>query len=275
MTLLTAHLAFFSIEYDEESFTLRRLFRKKRTYTYDRITSVKGQYRDVTLYVEKRSITLDAVASGKDAFVALVKAWYKVHHGGLSIPVGKKKDLFDNNLESPLEFIIVFALMGILIAANLTLGSFFLYDGLFGKDTATDFTVSSYGVENSALKMEDQERDDALIIKKFRKRVEDPDAFLARCGAHETFRKTERKITLGNGSQLVLLIADDGTVILDEQNKAVRDCIIVFLMMTVLALLLIAVIVLMIVMARHPGRFKKKTLNLFFKDGYIIDPDKK
>ncbi|MBE6879477.1 MAG: hypothetical protein E7490_01395 [Ruminococcaceae bacterium] len=99
------------IFFDFDTFVYKNIFGKKRTIAYKDLTGIKGK-KDVKLYAGKYTIDVDEMAINNKKFLLHAKKQYKLHHGGLSIPKSAKKDLFNNHVESPAEFIFVFGLLG-------------------------------------------------------------------------------------------------------------------------------------------------------------------
>lgn len=117
------------IDFDEEGFTYRSFWRIKKRYTYEQITSYWGD-GSYSFFVRDKKIKVDMIMCNSREFFEFANKKYKLIHGSLAIPKGKKKDIFNNNLNNPSEFIAVFVLVAMGISVYIGIGIFMYFDFL-------------------------------------------------------------------------------------------------------------------------------------------------
>ncbi len=101
------------ISYDEDGFTAQNFFGIKRRFTYDQITARKYRMQNTVFYLGKRKIVIYDYAVGRFEFHLFVKKKYRRIYKK-AIPEKVNKDIFNGNLHSPLGFVLLDIVIGIL-----------------------------------------------------------------------------------------------------------------------------------------------------------------
>lgn len=118
------------VAYREEGFTVRNFWGVKRTYTYDQITGIQGtaKSRTIRLHVGGKVVKLEDFAVGREQFLSFAKKQYRKGHNGGAIPVlPPKKDLFNGNVENPVDQIAGYVIVTLVLLAALVFFGWFLY----------------------------------------------------------------------------------------------------------------------------------------------------
>lgn len=118
------------VAYREEDFTVRSFWGVKRTYTYDQITGIQGtaKSRTIRLHVGGKVVKLEDFAVGREQFLSFAKKQYRKGHNGEAIPVlPPKKDLFNGNVENPVDQIAGYVIVTLVLLAALVFFGWFLY----------------------------------------------------------------------------------------------------------------------------------------------------
>lgn len=118
------------VAYREEGFTVRNFWGVKRAYTYDQITGIQGtsKSRTIRLHVGGKVVKLEDFAVGREQFLSFAKKQYRKGHNGEAIPVlPPKKDLFNGNVENPVDQIAGYVIVTLVLLAALVFFGWFLY----------------------------------------------------------------------------------------------------------------------------------------------------
>ena len=118
------------VAYREEDFTVRNFWGVKRTYIYDQITGIQGtaKSRTIRLHVGGKVVKLEDFAVGREQFLSFAKKQYRKGHNGEAIPVlPPKKDLFNGNVENPVDQIAGYVIVTLVLLAALVFFGWFLY----------------------------------------------------------------------------------------------------------------------------------------------------
>lgn len=104
------------ITFDVTGFTRKTFFGKKQRFEYSDITEISGSTKDVTLYIGKHRVRIAEMAIGKHEFLLYAKKEYRKHHNGEAIPKrNPHKDLFNNHVDNPGEFIFAYITIYVII----------------------------------------------------------------------------------------------------------------------------------------------------------------
>lgn len=269
------------ISYDERGFTATNFWGITRSYTYDEITWLKGT-RDIKLYVGDRVVRIDELAVGKTEFLCYAEARYMKTHGGRGIPTrspdGKKGfDLFNGNVENPGEFIAVYVIM---IVFSLGMFGFVVFDSrpLKAEELSySDIQVERYAVEDDDLWLYADGSVIPFEIWGYATSLENAETFLQQCEDGTSF--TVGYVSYPNADEPYhkLHYAEDknGTVHLTmeaAQREEMKNTKEILLFVGLMGLVMFLFIAASIYVGRHPERFNRKIVYMFFKKEYIHIP---
>lgn len=264
------------IVYDVEHFTARNFLGIKHTYSYSDITAIQGHTKDIKLFVGRRVVRLDEMYVNRKQFLAFAEAQYRKSHNGQSFMQKQKKDIFNGNVENAGEFIFVYCLLGIIVLGIIV--------------TAW---VSSRPTDPASLKYRDlrfvrmevdrqpRGNDHLLLfaqgdempyrISSYMTTVRQPEEFLDSVDSGDVF--TVGYETYENADKphygVESLTGADGKVYLTPEDVCEKWDLGDYLIFGSIGLFFAAFVVLSIVVGRHPERFSKRFVRLFFKEGYI------
>lgn len=269
------------IIYDETTFTAKNFFGIKHTYTYNQITAIQGNKKDVKIYVGKRVVRIDELAVGKYEFLAFAKKQYRKLNNGQAIPTAKAKfDIFNGNVEQPGGFIFAYVLV-----TSLCIGMIVFLTINSAPKTADDLEHASLAFERYEIRDDDlmlYAKDDPVSyrILAYEELLSDASGFISLCNGRETFDVCYSINKYANTPcyNLESIVGTDGTVYLsleaahDYHWGNVWKVNLVFAGFAVLMLTLMAI---SIYVGRHPEKFSRRFIRLFFKGSYIRLPDEK
>lgn len=264
------------IFYDKTGFTAKSFFGIQRRYTYDELTGISDSKKDVKLYIGKRRVRIGELSIGKEEFLFFAKKQYRRKNNGRVLPVVRRKneDSFFNHVEHLGQFIfiyvlilaILFVVLCILIFAFITVDN----DDL----TYQRMSFSHYEVEEDDLILYSETDTERCKIDDFREVLQNPEDFLAACEAGEPFEVgyIHREPSSGSYNEIESIVRDDGTAILTVETvakNARQNMVYGLLLFGGLTILIAFSFIMTIRIGRHPERYKKWVIGLFFKDGYI------
>ena len=116
-------IAYFNcrITFRDHDFTYKNFFGVKKTIQYRDLAGILEGNHDIKLYAGDISIYINEEALNKERFLALAKKRYRESHNGKMIPKATKKDIFNNHVEDPQSFILVFVMLAVFFTL-LTIG---------------------------------------------------------------------------------------------------------------------------------------------------------
>lgn len=275
------------ITYDEDCFTAKNFWGIKRSYFYQDITLIEGQ-KNVKIHIGKRIVRIDAYANGKDQFLSFARKQYKKYYKGKNksktIPTNspelirkRKKDLFLGHVEKPGEFIFIYLLMYAVLIGTLI---FCIIDSTPKSPEDYEYrsiVVDRYEMDKNRLTLYPADKMDKYCIVDYNEVLADADRFLELCTNSERF-------SIGICSHIFHfksdpyyiehITGDDGTVYLTPQavyQHRFGDLGVVWLFMWIGGMILLwtVYVVLSIRVGRHPERYSKKTIALFFRSDYV------
>lgn len=101
------------IVFNEDDFTYKNFLGIKRTIKYKDLTAIQGKNKDIKLFAGKYIIRVDEGATNNKRFVSHAKKQYRKYYDGKALPTLEKKDLFNNHVENPGEFIFLFGMLAV------------------------------------------------------------------------------------------------------------------------------------------------------------------
>lgn len=264
------------IWYNEEGFTVRFFLGYKKTFSYGEIESLNKSAQNEKLKVRGCTVRVGELPVGKREFLAYARKQYRIAHGGKAIPVAPnpKWDIFNGHVDNPGEFIFAYLFL-LLFLPGTVLVCFFIADPTpmeemtfltapveqlwVQEDDKTDLVLSVAGTE--------------LEIWGYRDTLSDEEAFLRACEAGEKFAIGYRTVTNDEnevtGYSAEYIEDSTGRVWItpeDARNHRFREVTLIF---GILELIWLAYCGISIYIGRNPQKFSKKTIRMFFKDGYV------
>lgn len=264
------------IWYNEDGFAVKYFLGYRRHFSYSEIESIQGWRRDVKLKVRGCTVRVDEVAVGKWEFLDFARKKYRIHSGGKAIPVVKKSkwDPFNGHVDNPGEFVFAYLLLlvfmpGAMLVCWLVTEPTPMEEMTFvtaevawtkpAEDDKTDLVLYAGGTE--------------MEIWGYKNTLSDPDAFLRGCKNGEIFTVGYRTVTNDEdeitGFSAEYIQDSSGKIWITPEmakNNRFREVAVIF---GVLELIWLAFCGASIYVGRNPHKFSKKTVRLFFKDGYV------
>lgn len=272
-------IAYFNcrITYDENGFTSKSFWGFKRKYQYNQITGIKYSMHETYLYIGKKRVMIDEFAKGQREFISCAKKGYRKVNNGKAIPeISKtKNDIFNGNVEDVGGFLFAYISVAVLAVGFLI----FTIVSTFLPITAENTVKHQVQFVSSVME------DDALIMTTT-ENVTYKVFGLTDSGKIESIKSVCNKSTLldvyskeVNSKEkghyfTVKAIKNNGKDILsfDETNKIHRERNWPFILMAGgMCLLWFIFVFFSIMIGRNPKKFSKRTVGLFFKNGYIKD----
>ena len=263
------------ITYDENSFTAKNFFGIKRKYSYNDIKAIKGNSKDVKLYVGTHTVHIDELAIGKDEFLLCAKKQYCKHNNGNQILNLKSKcDIFNGNVNNPGEFIFVYALVFVLCAGMIIFIAINSATENPGGLYVSSLAFSRCEIHEENLRLYVDNESMYYGIPAYEKVLSDADKFILLCESGMSFDVGyaiyDKADTPHYGIESI--IGKDGAIYLstkaihDYQRSVVRTLYLIF---GGFELIWLFYIFMSIYIGRHPQKFSRRFIRLFFKDGYI------
>lgn len=265
------------ILYDGDGFVSYNFWGLRRRYSYGDITGISGgANQDVTLWVGRRTVRIDEYAVGRSAFLAQAKKQYRIRHNGNAIPAKRPKwDVFNGNLENPGTVLVTHGML-ILLCLGMMICFPIFYSHYNANPSLVPeiVTFSRYEVDQADLLLYTDSSDVVYELSDYRKKMADPVSLLARCGTDERFwvqyevYGKEDSVFYGLWS----ISGEDGSdyLTLAECRRYIRRTILAFCATWAVPLLfLVFLLVMSIRVGRHPERYSRRFVYLFFKPGYI------
>lgn len=259
------------IHYNDKGFTHKNFFGIKREYTYDQITGIIYAANESFLYIGEKRIMLDELQVGGKEFIFFVKKQYHKIYKNEIPKIKPKKDIFKGNLKSPTGFLLIYGLLILLAIMVTTITSFSVFYPSSESDTEQlQVNFSSCNKVDGELVMKTTDNN------YFHLRYSDEpyDKLLTICSGNKLVTVYCDKINPKHGDDYYLIKAvkynDEFVLSFDDTNRIQRQMLwpIMFVAVIIDAVV-IWFIVFTIMIARNPQKYKKKTVQLFFKDGYL------
>ncbi len=265
------------IDYDRTRFTVKTFWGRRHTYTYRDVAAIQGWSMDVRIFLGRRVVRVDQLAEGGMEFTTLVRQEYR-RYNGCEIPVSYRGDLFHGNVSNPREHLFAY-LVGLLIPIGMivaiAIGSAPVHEDDL---TWRDITAAQVQADQEDLWLVPV--DDALHYRIDYYQQVLPADFLTRFEENTVFHVgyllNERSDP--PYAQVEYLAGQDGTVFLtlEEAHDAMQDEIrIVQCVIAGLALLWSVFSGLSIYVGRHPERFSRRVICMFFRAECVRQIDKK
>ena len=270
------------IVYEENTFTQKTFFGRKRTFTYDQLTAYKGNkgFSNLHIFAGNKKVFVDRLALNRINFLLFVKKKYRTIHGGKALPVINKSDLFLGHVHSPGDYISVYVFVLLFI-----LGSWIL----LAANTPTSFdtsnteylkiTFSHCEAQGNKLICRSPDYVEDFILSNYGEDMPEIDTFLSLCDGKTPFdlwgyryKSQSRTPTREPPYYSIKQLTYHGGIFysFDQANAYHRESLIsATLFFTGILLLWNAWFALTVLVGRHPERFRPWFVKLFFKDRCI------
>lgn len=104
------------IWFSDDLIVVQDFFRCKRTYHYSEITGISSLSMSEHLYFGKRHVELSCFSESQMEFYAYAcRKYYTINKKNIPSQKNFRFDIFNGNIKNPMEFIIVYVLMGLLL----------------------------------------------------------------------------------------------------------------------------------------------------------------
>ena len=111
-----------TVRYDEAQFETRSFLGRKHSWSYREITGLSRKQQDVYLHCGSKKIRLDAMAQGREDFLAHAERMYKAQYSrGIPRATRKRRDPMNGNLDTPWLYLIIYLFIALFSAALLFL----------------------------------------------------------------------------------------------------------------------------------------------------------
>lgn len=264
------------IIYDGLSISKRSFFGIRQTYSYVDITEIR-ESKDTRIYFGKQSVFIDELAIGGREFIDFTKLQYANSHNGLGIPKAKKSwlDPFNGHVDRYGEFVFISILLYAIIIGFAVLIAVTTMPIRIDELEHIETSFSYYQIDEGELILYTSASDMTYEISSYDKYTENTSLLLKQCDGKVVFDVYAMKFNVDEGIpyyQVMILKDQKGTSFLTLENaNAQRRSAnwILYLLASGFFLLWTLFMIGSIYVGRNPGRFSKKTVRLFFKDGYV------
>ena len=264
------------IWYTEDEFTVGFFLGYRKTFSYGEIESLNPAPMNEKLKVRGCTVQVGELPVGKREFLAFARKQYRIVHGGKAIPKAEKSkwDPFNGHVDNPGQFVFVYLLLLVFLPGTILVcwlvteptpmeEMTFLCSAVdqvwVTEDDKTDLVVCASGKE--------------LEIWGYEHTLSNPEAFWNACETGAVFTIGYRTVTNDDG-QITCFSAEyiqdsDGQVWItpeEARNHRFREVAVIFGILEVVWLVYCGA---SIYVGRNPHKFSKKTVRLFFQEGYV------
>ena len=183
-------------------------------------------------------------------------------------------DVFRGNVHNPGEFVFIFSLIGIMCLGTMIVFAVFSAPRSYEDLTYTNLRFARYEVHDEHLHLYTGESDTYYSVPAYRETLTDPDDFLQLCTDSNVFYVGYVDYPKADVPHFGLesIQGQGGTVYLTmEAIHEYRwgDAPAAYAILGGFTALWLATVIMSIYIGRHPERFSRRTIKLFFKDGVI------
>ena len=266
-------IAYFNcrITFRDHDFTYKNFFGVKKTIEYRDLTGILEGNSDVKLYAGDKVIYVAGDAVNSERFLALAKKRYRESHSGKMIPRAAKKDIFNNHVDEPQSFVLVFIILAVFFPL-MTIGVISFAAPESREDFSERFiTVESYETSEGDLYIYDS-RGIEYCVDNYSKVIADSSKLKSKLSRGTRLGLLIKPIDSDGVRYLVSSIEMNGTSYLTfdkwHENR-VQNFIFVTAILVAFNLMIFFFIGAMIYVGRNPHKFSDRVLHLFFRPGTI------
>lgn len=271
------------IDFDEEGFTYRSFWRIKRSFTYEQIVSCWGDGSYTLFFDDERKMFVDMLMCNSAEFFKFANNKHRNYHGGQSIPKGKKKDFFNNNLKNPSEFVAVFVLICFGWSALIGIGLFSCFDTNNTDESDCKYVSSEivdFGEDDGDLVLDFKDIEEKGEVREFYLLAENQEEFFSLCNKKEKFDVWYKYIDEDDGLFWdrpayydIAKISQGETVFygFDDYRQSIQEStVILWFIMAICTLVMAFMIVMFVVVVRNPQKFSPETVKIFIQPSSLV-----
>ena len=264
------------IDYDEDGFTAKNFFGIKRRFTYDQITARKYRMQNTVFYLGKRKIVIYDYAVGRFEFHLFVKKKYRRIYKK-AIPEKVNKDILNGNLHSPLGFVLLDIVMGILGIGFLISIVCWVH---FSRPYSPDNTIKQQVIFQTC-----QKKGGDWILKATDGKIYkiedaykslDAESISSLCDGRTLLTTYSNEVSRSRHNKQfyysVKAIVRDGEYVLtfDQTHQFFKQgAVPLILLLLTLNLMLAASFAGCVIVGRNPSKYDKKFIRLLFRSGWV------
>lgn len=268
------------IFYSEEEIIRKNFRGKKKRFSFSDFvgyTGIVGKTDIKYITADGHKLAIDRRAAEAAEIHKLIKTKYEELHNEQLPKLEPKKDIFNNNLRNPDEYICIFA---ILLLAPIVLGCLLLLlgEGPINESNCESIsvTVEKYEIDENDLHFYSHGCEDFFVVYDYEKYVSDIESFE---GLYKSDNSFEVWCQYREGDIFSYAHYDVMSIVYNEKellsfestNKLQEKQNLLMIVIFAIAFFLIFVVALIhIIIARHPEKFNPKLVRLFFKEGSFV-----
>lgn len=267
------------VYYDDDGFTHKNFFGKKQRYLYSEIECI--HYRrtgDYGIKVKGKDIQIEAVAIGSSNFVLFAKEKCRQLNGGKDVPDYSPKaklDIFNGNIKNPESYLIIYFLLLVLSMLAFVLAVIPTEPTQKSELIFVEESVLNYEVQDDTLVFEVDGVKLGLYLYGYNQTVTDIEKLYSLFESKEqlkigynppSFRSLSgnRVEYIEDSEGVVYTTPEDYIQYYKENIEPNSD-----LICTLSALVILVYIVFSVYVGRHPQKFSKRFVNLFYKGNLV------
>jgi hypothetical protein len=262
------------ITYDDQGFVAKNFFGIKRKFTYDQVTGIRVDMHEDYIYIGKRKVMVDSFAVGGFEFISFLKKKCRKNNGGRGLTKVEKHGIFNGNVEDATGFIIVYVMFSVFI---IGFAAFLVWNIFFNPSTVENtiekqVCFNSFAVDGEKIifgaddnvKYKIHFVDDEFDTQELRSACDGKTALTVFC---EEQTPDDEPMYY---SVKAILCGDKYLLSFEDTNRFYsQEYWPLLLFPVVFALIWGTFITMSIIVGRHPQKFGKKIVHMFFKPGYV------
>ncbi|MBQ7043070.1 MAG: hypothetical protein IJN78_00520 [Clostridia bacterium] len=272
------------IYYDDDGFVYKNFFGKKQRYLYTEIDCIHYRRKgDYGIKVNDKEISIEALAIGSSTFILFAKEKCRQLNGGRDVPDFSPKaklDLFKGNIKNPETYVVVYSLLLVLVMILVAVMVIPSETTQMSELIFVEAPISDYEVNNDDLivRIEGVKRE--LYLYGYNQTVTGIENLYSVFDNKEQLKigYSHSSARYGNKKTIEYIEDSKGTVYTtpEDYNRYYREFLEQKndLVGTFLVLIVSLYIVLAFYVGRHPQKFNKRFVNLFYK-GNLVDKKEK
>lgn len=264
------------ISYDEDGFVAKNFLGIKRRFTYDQVTAINENLHESYIYMGQHKVMVDQLAVGGDEFIKLIKVKYRTMHDGQSLPkIHKPKyDLFNGNVTDVGGILFSYIFVAVLLIGFVIFVVVFTYFSPSTTSNTIEQSVSFISCNANEEEVVLTSADKKFYVIRFIDEQFNSRDIQMICDGETVVTAYSTVITPDDADDYysVKAIVYNGRYLLsfEETNRFHSQEYWPLIILALGMLLFWGVYVVgSIIVGRNPGRFSKRFVRLFFKDGYI------
>ena len=259
------------ITFRDHDFTYKNFFGVKKTIQYRDLTGILEGSGDVKLYAGDSVIYVAGDAVNSERFLALAKKRYRESHNGKMIPRSAKKDIFNNHVDEPQSFVLIFIILAVFFPL-MTIGVISFATPDSREDFSERFiTVESYETSEGDLYIYDS-NDIEYRVYNYDDLIDNSPELISKLSRGSSVGLLIKPIDSDEDRYSVSDIKVNGKSYLTfdkwHENQ-VQNFIFITAILVAVNLMIFFFIGGSIYVGRNPHKFSDRVLHLFFRPGTI------